>query len=80
MTTSEWWVGLPALLKAFVLTTTLPAWLAIVYFIAAGEADSAKAFGAFAVFAVSAIPHFFIDRRSFGKQSDNGLSSFDGDG
>ena len=79
MRTGEWWVGLPALLKVLFLTTTLPAWLAIVYFIAAGEGDSAKAFGAFAVFAVSAIPHFYFDRRNFGKQRDNGLSSFDGD-
>ena len=67
--TAGWWRGLPTVLKASFLLVTLPAWLAIVYLMLAGEADSRRALVAFAVFAVSAIPHLFLDRRA---QRDRG--------
>ena len=63
MTTAEWWFGLPMVLKISFLLVTLPAWMTIIFFVLAGEADSARALLAFAVFALSAIPHIVLDRR-----------------
>ena len=63
MTTAEWWFGLPMVLKISFLLVTLPAWMTIIYLVIAGEADSGRAIMAFAVFAVSGIPHIVLDRR-----------------
>ena len=76
--TAGWWRGLPTVLKASFVLVTLPAWLAIVYLMLAGEADSPLAFAAFAVFALSAVPHIVLDRR-VSQDRGSGIDLFGGE-